>query len=215
MVVRGSDYERQDRDWYQTPAWVTELILKLHRWDKKICDPCCGDAAMTRVFAAHGHIPYGIDIKPLAEVGTTKKADYLESEFPFRGPMDIITNPPFGPQGKTAIQFIDRSLEVTKSWDGSVCMLLPVDFDSGSTRQRLFREHAAFIGKTTLLKRIKWFDEPVMCKPCSGSGSLPSGVQCRSCKGIGEKMVGPSNNHALFFWDWKYGRRLRAAEYAP
>jgi tRNA G10 N-methylase Trm11 len=65
----------------------------------------------------------------------------------------IITNPPYGDDGGLACQFIEHALELVPI----VAMLLRVDFDSGVTRQHLFRNCPAFACKLSVLSRINWF----------------------------------------------------------
>ena len=68
----------------------------------------------------------------------------------------IVTNPPFGMQGRLAEAFIAHALELVPF----VAMLLRVDFDSAKSRQHLFRHNPYFAGKLVLLNRVKFFDGP-------------------------------------------------------
>ena len=60
-------------------------------------------------------------------------------------------------QGKVAVRFIERELNLTRPDQGAVAMLLKVDFDSGLTRRRLFADCPARMTKLALLKSIEWF----------------------------------------------------------
>ena len=183
MVQRGADYERQSRDWYRTPSGPVHALMNIIEFDRSICDPCCGDGAMMEVFRARGHEALGLDIQPMA-VPSAHTLDFVRDEFPFEGPLDIVTNPPYGDKRATlALAFISRALEVTKPWNGRVAMLLPVDFDSAKTRTALFKDHPAFAHRVTLLKRIVWFE------PEEGKSSSPAA------------------NSTWFVWDWaRHGR---------
>jgi hypothetical protein len=90
----------------------------------------------------------------------------------------VVTNPPYGIQGKTAEKFIEQALRLTKPCNVVVAMLLKIDFDSGSTRRRFFADCPAWACKLVLLKRILWFE--------SRNG------------------VGRSENHAWYLWSWRY-----------
>ena len=68
----------------------------------------------------------------------------------------IVTNPPFGKQGRLAEAFISHALELVPF----VAMLLRVDFDSAKSRQHLFRHNPYFAGKVVLLNRVNFFDGP-------------------------------------------------------
>jgi predicted RNA methylase len=62
----------------------------------------------------------------------------------------IVTNPPYGLQGKLAERFIERALDLTRP-QRAVAMLLKVDFDSGLTRRRFFTDCPAWMIKLVLL----------------------------------------------------------------
>lgn len=72
--------------------------------------------------------------------------------------LDIVTNPPFGTQGKLALKFIERSLELTAHHHCRIAMLLPIDYDSGSTRRHVFGDCPRFYHKITLLNRVRIFN---------------------------------------------------------
>jgi hypothetical protein len=55
MRQRNLPYMRQDRDFYPTPAWVTEALLRRVRLPEGIWEPCCGNGAMAQVLEARGH----------------------------------------------------------------------------------------------------------------------------------------------------------------
>ena len=65
----------------------------------------------------------------------------------------LVTNPPYGKQGKLAEAFIRHALDLKVP---HVVLLLPVDFDSALTRAPLF-DCPMFAGKIVLRRRIKWF----------------------------------------------------------
>src|SRR3954449_2910084 len=94
MRQRNLDYERQDRDFYPTPAWVTAALLRRIRLPNGIWAPCCGDGALVRVLESHGHIVVGRD---LVDRGYGERGRHFLDET--RLPDDvtaIVTNPPYG-----------------------------------------------------------------------------------------------------------------------
>jgi hypothetical protein len=175
MVQRGANYERKERDFYPTPPRPVELLLRARRFAPTLVDPCCGDGAMLEVFNKFGHEAIGSDIDPRCMAVTW---DFFEDPYPINGPFDIVTNPPFGTQGATALWFIRRALNLTQPWEGQVCMLLPVDFDSGSTRVGVFKNMPCFAETLVMLERIVWFPR--------------------------EERVSPAQNWAWFCWDWQH-----------
>lgn len=86
----------------------------------------------------------------------------------------IITNPPYGGQGRWARQFIEHSLHLMMPRGGLVAMLLRCDFDHGLTRRHLFYDCTFFAAKLALTSRPEWFAD-------------------------GDK--GPRQNFSWFVWD--------------
>ena len=62
MRQRNLSYTRQDKDFYPTPGWVTEALLRRVRLPKGIWEPCCGDGAMAQVLEGRGHRVAGTDL---------------------------------------------------------------------------------------------------------------------------------------------------------
>ena len=44
--IHASSYDRRGRDFYATPNWVTEALLRHIRFRGPVWEPCCGDGAM-------------------------------------------------------------------------------------------------------------------------------------------------------------------------
>jgi hypothetical protein len=146
-------------DSYPTPSWTSQVVLPylpprvIRAWD-----PAEGAGGMVRALTQAG----------LPTVGT--RGNFLEmSVLPDSTVNAVVTNPPYGAGGRLAVCFIEHALKLVPI----TAMLLRVDFDSGRTRQHLFRNCPAFACKLTLLDRIEWFP--------------------------GE--YGSSTNHAWFIWD--------------
>lgn len=207
MPVRGAAYERPEHEFVPTPEAPIRALLNTVQFAKVLCDPCCGDGAMLRMFDAYGGRGFGCDIRPDACEGSIT-CDFIRDPFPFADwPVDIVTNPPFGPTGRLAVRFIDRALQVTRPHRGRVAMLLASDFDSARGRTLLFRDHPAFAGRLILLDRIVWYPGPVPCRACGGEGFMVQdgtrlSQQCPKCKGAGELDMSPAENHTWFWWDW-------------
>ena len=166
MTTRGADYTRRKNDDYPTPPEVLDTLFECVKFSS-ILDPACGK--LRRVVEAakrHGYEADGCDIIS-GDDFSHRSYDYVSC--------DIVTNPPYGDRrGSLALRFIELSLELTRRYRKRVAMLLPIDFDSGTSRQHVF-QHPAFAMKIVLLNRIKWFD--------GQSGST---------------------NHCWCIWDWKH-----------
>lgn len=143
MAQRGSGYDRRKRDDYPTPPWVTRIIAaELNDFDvSSVWDPAAGNGRMVRALRREGFNVVGSN-RDFLTWKNTPKVDA------------ICTNPPYGGGGRLATQFIQHALDLDVD---VVAMLLPIDFDSGSTRVHLFRDCRWFYKKIVLLNRISWF----------------------------------------------------------
>jgi hypothetical protein len=189
MAQRFSGRKRIPANFYPTPAWVTRALMphlgagRLYIWE-----PAAGDGDISLVLGER-HSVVSSDIRqirePLAGVGRIHKCDFLNhdaalamTEFDA-----IVTNPPYGLQGREAVAFIERALELVKPKGGKVAMLLKADFDSAKGRRHLFADCPAWAKRIVLLDRILWFE------PTPDENG---------------RVSGPSENHAWFLWDWRH-----------
>lgn len=152
MSQRNSGYERQEKDLYETPSWVTKALIPYipKRCHYHMLEPACGSGKMMNVLkdiVPEGGSLVGYDID--------KGTDFL-STVDKRSHQAIITNPPF----KLAKNFIEHSLETVRLQGGFVAMLLPSDYDHAKTRQHLFSGCKQFSKRLVLTKRIVWFERP-------------------------------------------------------
>ena len=63
MSATGRGRERNARDFYRTPRWCVDALLKHEPIAPPYFDPCCGDGAILEVLAEHGEA-FGLDIHP-------------------------------------------------------------------------------------------------------------------------------------------------------
>lgn len=184
-MKRGATYERQDRDFYPTPTWVFQAVLKHVRFSNAIWECASGNGLPASFLQAEGYTVYRSDIHPIADPDA-RMLDFLNEPCPWPVKLDIVTNPPYGAGNRMAEAFIRRAFEYAKPNGTKIAMLLPVDFDSAATRTDMFRDCPAYWGQIVLLDRIKWFNTP---------GTRNS----------------PSANHAWFVWDWSTSQFPRKA----
>jgi hypothetical protein len=142
---RSSGYRRQHNDVYETPAWVTQVVVPyLSRHCLHIWEPANGPRSqMAQTLREEGFHVVATNDDFLAK--TALPQDCIDA---------IVTNPPYGASGKLASQFIAHAIELAPV----VAMLLRIDFDSGKTRTNVFRDCKAFAHKIVLLDRIVWFE---------------------------------------------------------
>lgn len=185
MSQRDSGYQRKERDLYETPEWVTEVLCR-HLWLSSWAlghawEPAAGSGKMAAVLRKYvdgnGHCLLASDIEPLAP--DVKRLDFLSlDKFPmvdFGGIGSIVTNPPYD----KATEFIEHALKLADTVNHGVliAMLLRTDFDHAKSRSHLFRDCPSFFRKIVLTKRITWFEPELNAKGKS-----------------------PSFNHAWYLW---------------
>jgi len=121
---------REDRDFYPTPANVTQALLNVETFTGTIHECACGDGAMAEVLKAAGYTVIATDIEPL-DYGT--QADFLEIGAPLAD--SIITNPPFA----LAAKFIEHGLGVLKP--RKMALMLKSTYWHAAERRELFERY--------------------------------------------------------------------------
>lgn len=176
MAQRFSGRVRKERDDYPTPSWVTETVIPHLKamGANRVWELAAGEGGMATALTNAGLHVVSTDL----ENGIDFLNDKTWPRNIVRRVDDVVTNPPYGKQGKIAEEFIARALELTRPRNGLVAMLLKPDFDSGSTRRRFFADCPAWGCKLVLLKRIVWF---------------------KSLNGME-----PSENHVWYIWSWRH-----------
>ena len=164
MSQRNSGYARQRDEEYSTPPWPARALAPFlrQRGAAHLWDPAAGAGSLVHTLRGEG----------FAVTGTTD--DFLAMRAAPRGVDATVSNPPFGPAGRLACQFMEHALELTPI----VVMLARIDFDSGRTRVHLFGDHPHFAQKIVLLRRIVWFER--------------------------EGAAAPSENHCWLIWDRRH-----------
>lgn len=117
-------------DFYQTPTWAIEALLKNEKFEGTILEPCSGAGAISKVLEQHGYEVISSDIRNDPEVYGTQSCDIFDYE---NFEVDnIITNPPF----KYAQEIVEKSLELTTK---KVAMLLKLVFLESERRYDFFQ----------------------------------------------------------------------------
>lgn len=178
MSTRTSGFERAGADFYPTPAWVVDALAEhVNLNGLSVWEPACGKGDMVRALESAGANFIATDLHSHGFEDQEAEFDFTSDGKPPWGISfydAIITNPPYGTQGRVATAFIERGLDRIGA-GGMLALLLPVDFDSAKTRAKFFGDCPDFAAKIVLRKRIAWFE------PEPGQ-------------------AGPSANHAWFIW---------------
>lgn len=196
MAQRDSGYERIAGDRYFTPAWLMKDVLAAHLIPPPtfVLDPCAGAGHLLLPFQELGIKVKGFDIQPDHSLGMEiVKQDTLLGGIGQHKPDLIVMNPPYGARGKLAKWFLETFLDWMKAHrelghESGLLAVLPVDFDSAITRTAIFRDHPYFAMKATLLNRLRWAN-------------------------VVQGDNGPSTNHALFYWDTRFGVKAEDRSY--
>jgi len=179
MAQRVSGYKRVEHDRYQTPQWVAEALCEhFDIRDRCIWEPAAGDGYLAEALRYCGASDVvRSDLTPPQD-GITEEGDFLSWHSTPPHAYAVVTNPPFGPRGCLAVDFITQSVAlINLGFIQAAALLLPVDFDSASGRLDLFRDNPLFAAKIVLNRRIAWVGmEPEPGKP------------------------GPSSNHCWMVW---------------
>jgi hypothetical protein len=159
-----SRFDRIGQDFYATPSWVTEALLRHVRFRGPVWEPCCGDGAMSKIFTARG---YDVVSTDLVDRGFgTPGVDFLACRDVPGGCRSIVTNPPYGDSGSHAAQsrsptamlnFLRHALMLTASVQGQLALLVRLQWIAGR-RAATMMSAAPFSAIIVLQRRIRWFD---------------------------------------------------------
>jgi hypothetical protein len=164
-AIHISGYEREGRDFYATPGWVTEALLHHVQFrDGPVWEPCCGDGAMSTVIAAHGYEVVSTDI---ADRGFgTPGIDFLACRSVPPRCRSIVTNPPYGDSGSHKGQakssaamrdFVAHALALTAMVQGQLALLVRLQWMAGQRAADLLSS-GPFAATIILTRRIQWFE---------------------------------------------------------
>ena len=136
--IHVSAFERAGEDFYATPAWVTEALLRHIHFRGPIWEPCCGDGAMSTVLGRRGYTVVSTDIA--ARGFGTPGVDFLACRTVPKGCRSIVTNPPYGDSGSHAgqsrsptamLNFLRHALMLTASVQGQLALLVRLQWIAG------------------------------------------------------------------------------------
>ena len=145
--------DREKDDFYATPQYAVEALLKQETFDGNIWECACGDGALSEILKKNNYDVYSSDLidRGYGETGidfllTNRKAD------------NIITNPPF----KLANEFTLKSFDVTNN---KIALFLKLSFLEGITRNnKIFSQN--------YLKNVYVFSKRVSFENKKGSGMM-------------------------------------------
>lgn len=125
--------ERQEDDFYPTPSYAVEELLKRETFSGTTLEPACGDGAISKVLEAHGlHVistdlvwrGYGQHGKDFLTYGMFEDTETYNN---------IITNPPYS----LALDFVLKS---KKAATHKIAMFLKTVFLESQDRKEMFHD---------------------------------------------------------------------------
>lgn len=134
----GATGERHEQDYYATPPEAVQALMAVEIFNDLILEPCCGEGHISEFLLGFGKGVTSFDLIDRGYRLMPKTIDFLDC---MGGGIDswhgdIITNPPYA----TAIEFIQRSLEITQK-GAKIAMLLRLNFMASIKRREFFELH--------------------------------------------------------------------------
>jgi len=137
--IHISGYDRKVQDFYATPDWVTEALLRHVQFRGRVWEPCCGTGAITTVLQRHG---YSVTSTDIADHGFgAPGVDFFSSQAVPEGCRALVTNPPYGrntPSRKgreksamAMLRFVDHALRLTESVQWQLALLVRFQWVAG------------------------------------------------------------------------------------
>ena len=142
-------------DYYQTPIWATQELLRKEEFGGSVLEPCCGAGAISKLL----NNCISSDIRKDENVFGEKGKDIFT--YPEKSFNNIITNPPY----IIAQKVIEKSLNITRN---KVAMLLKLSFLESKGRYNFFKEYPL---KKVLVfcKRVQMYPEGTIKPKNSGT----------------------------------------------
>jgi hypothetical protein len=103
-IRRSHIFDRDDNDFYVEPAWCSERLFAVERFDNLIWDPASGSGTILRAARAAGLSNFASDV---ADHGCGPLQDFLTAAAPAET-FDVVCNPPF----RLARAFVERALSL-------------------------------------------------------------------------------------------------------
>lgn len=119
--------EREKDDFYPTPKYAVDELLKREVFNGNIWECACGEGDISEVFLKKGFDVKSTDLidRGFGEVGNFFETDYVAD--------NIVTNPPY----KHALEFVN---EAKKKSTGKIAMFLKTVFLESEKRRTMFED---------------------------------------------------------------------------
>ncbi len=155
-----SGFDRKAHEAYFTEPWVTRCLLDAVHLPMSVWESACGPGYMAKEITASGRSVFASDLVDYGYGATGPRWDFLTCDYVPHGALAIVTNPPYGKNGKLAERFIEHALALMMPRGGVVAMLLRFEFDAGygPARMRTLWDNPHWSRKLVLPRRPRWDD---------------------------------------------------------
>jgi hypothetical protein len=153
-------------DYYATPEWATEELIKREKFEGLILEPCSGAGAISKVLEREGYSVISSDIREDDHIYGDKGVDLLSIES--TEARNVVTNPPFF----MATESVEKSLELIPD-GGKVAMILKIQFLEGQKRYNFF-QNTPLRRVYVFCKRVVFWNE--LMQPDDGNRSKHGGT---------------------------------------
>lgn len=121
--------EREKDDFYPTPPYAVEALLKRELFTGSIAEIACGKGDISEVFKKHGFNVYSSDI--IYRGYECEVKDFLTHEFEYFD--NIVTNPPY----KNSLDFVLKAKKVATK---KIAMFLKTVWLESESRKEMFQD---------------------------------------------------------------------------
>lgn len=130
LSIVGSSRRNGDRevdDFYPTPAYAVEELLKREEFFGNVWECACGEGDISKVFESNGFNVLSTDLIPR---GYGEELDFLTSDIKSN---NIVTNPPY----RLALDFV---LKAKQNCDSKIAMFLKTVWLESDSRYEMFQD---------------------------------------------------------------------------
>lgn len=156
MTKHGPRKKRQFLDDYQTPSEAITPLLERLRLSGVFWEPFAGVGNISSAIKATGNVVISYDLFDRG-FRLDRQVDFFELNRQDIPVFDhVISNPPYGGRNALIMPVVKRLLEF-RPRHGVIALLLPSEYDHGSTRSEIFRS-PFYRGQIKICDRIPWFE---------------------------------------------------------